>query len=341
VTLYALPRVVPCLWVPHGDRVLEVTATEEVLCDGKNRMTHAINFESQRPALFGLAYRMLGSASEAEDVLQDAFLRVHTAARGDIRKPEAYLRTIVTRLCLDRLKAARTSREQYPGPWLPEPLLTAPPSADPQHTAEQHESITQAFLVLLEALTPQERAVLLLRDVFGYDYTEIAEILQLQPANCRQVLHRARAHLVAHRPRFEVATEQHHTLVARFLAATERGDVEALTQVLADDVTLWSDGGGKMPAPRKPVVGKARVASVLLFFATRIADQLGDARDTMRATVAYVNAEPAILVWVGQQLDSVMVCELAEERIANLRLIRNPEKLRYIASQLGSTMSAS
>ena len=302
-------------------------------------MIDAISFEAQRPALFGLAYRMLGSASEAEDVLQDAFLRVHTAARDDVRTPEAYLRTIVTRLCLDRLKAARTSREMYPGPWLPEPLLTAPPSADPQHAAEQHESITQAFLVLLEALTPQERAVLLLRDVFGYDYAEIAEILQLSPANCRQVLHRARSHLVDHRPRFAVATERHHTLVARFLAATEQGNLEALTQVLADDVTLWSDGGGKIPAARKPVVGKVNVASVLLFFATRIADQLGDARDTMRASVAYVNAEPAILLWIGSRLDTVMVCEMAEEHIANLRLIRNPEKLRYIVSQLRSTGS--
>lgn len=300
-------------------------------------MSDAIIFESQRPALFGLAYRMLGSASEAEDVLQDAFLRVHTAARDDVRTPEAYLRTIVTRLCLDRLKAARTSREIYPGPWLPEPLLTAPPSADPQHAVEQHESITQAFLVLLEALSPQERAVLLLRDVFGYDYQEIAQILQLNQANCRQVLHRARAHLVDHRPRFEVATEQHHTLVTRFLAATEQGDVDALTQVLADDVTLWSDGGGKMPAPRKPVVGSANVASLLLFFVGRIAEQLGEAANTMRATVTYVNAEPAVLVWIGQQLDSVIVCEVAEERIANLRLIRNPEKLHYIASQLGST----
>ena len=302
-------------------------------------MIDAISFETQRPALFGLAYRMLGSASEAEDVLQDAFLRIHSAAREDVRTPEAYLRTVVTRLCLDRLKSARTNREVYPGPWLPEPLLTAPPSADPQHAAEQHESISQAFLVLLEALTPQERAVLLLRDVFGYDYAEIAEILELNPANCRQVLHRARAHLVDHRPRFAVATERHHTLVARFLAATEQGNLEALTQVLADDVTLWSDGGGKIPAPRKPITGSANVASLLLSFATRIADQLGDARDTMRATVAFVNAEPAILVWVGSQLDSVMVCEMAEQHIANLRLIRNPEKLRYIVSQLSATGS--
>lgn len=296
-------------------------------------MTDANSFEAQRPALFALAYRMLGSASEAEDVLQDAFLRVYAAARDDIRAPGAYLRTVVTRLCLDRLKAARATREQYPGPWLPEPVLTAPPSADPQHAAEQHESITLAFLVLLEALTPQERAVLLLREVFGYDYAEIAEILQLQPANCRQALHRARGHLANHRPRFEVATEQHHALVARFLAATEQGDVAALAQTLAEDVTMWADGGGKVPAPRRPVAGATIVASALLFFAARIAETLRDAGATMRATVAYVNAEPAILVWTGQQLDSVMVVTIAEERIAALRLIRNPEKLRYIARQ--------
>ena len=297
-------------------------------------MTDATTFEAHRPALFGLAYRMLGSAGEAEDVLQDAFLRVHTAAPDDVRAPMAYLRTIVTRLCLDRLKAARATREQYPGPWLPEPLLTAPPSADPQHAAEQHESITLAFLVLLEALTPQERAVLLLREVFGYEYAEIAEILQLNTANCRQVLHRAKGHLAGHRRRFEVATAQHHTLVARFLAATEQGDVAALAQVLAEDATLWSDGGGKVPAPRKPVVGRATVANVLLFFATRIADELGDARDTFRPTVAYVNAELAIVVWTQEHIDSVIVFTVEGEQITALRLIRNPEKLWYIARQL-------
>jgi RNA polymerase sigma-70 factor (ECF subfamily) len=251
-------------------------------------------------------------------------------------RPGRTLRTIVTRLCLDRLKAARTSREHYPGPWLPEPLLTAPPSADPQHAAEQHKSITLAFLVLLKALMPQERAVLLLRDVFGYAFAEIAEILQLRPANCRQVLHRARAHLVDHRPRFEVATAQHHALVARFLAATEQGDVAALAQVLAEDVTLWADGGGKLPAPRKPVVGRVTVASVLLWFAGRIADTLGDARNSMRATVTYINAELAVLVWAQQHLDSVIVFTIADDRVTALRLIRNPEKLRYLAFQLRS-----
>ena len=304
-------------------------------------MTDATVFEAHRPALFALAYRMLGSASEAEDALQDAFLRVHTAARDDVRTPGAYLRTIVTRLCLDRLKAARAIREHYVGPWLPEPLLTTPPSADPQHAAEQHESITMAFLVLLESLTPQERAVFLLREVFGYDYAEIAEILQIDPANCRQVLHRARAHLVNHRPRFEVAAEQHQALVARFLAATEQGDVAALTQVLAEDVTLWADGGGKVPAPRKPVVGQATVATALLFFAARIADRLGDARETMRATVAYVNAEPAVLVWTQEHLDSVIVFTIAGKQITGLRLVRNPEKLRYIAHQMRADTSVS
>lgn len=302
-------------------------------------MTDATFFEGHRPALFALAYRMLGSASEAEDVLQDAFLRVHATPRDDIRAPEAYLRTIVTRLCLDRLKSARSIREHYPGPWLPEPLLTAPASADPQQVAEQHESITLAFLVLLEALTPQERAVLLLRDVFGYDFAEIAAMLQISPANCRQVLHRAKAHLADQRPRFQVATAQHHTLVARFLAATQQGDVESLAQVLAEDVTLWSDSGGKVPAPRKPLVGRAKVASALLAFATRIADALGDARDTFRATVAYVNAEPAVLVWTGQRLDSVIVFSIAEEHVTDLRLIRNPEKLRYIMEQVQTERS--
>lgn len=302
-------------------------------------MIDATIFETHRPALFALAYRMLGSASEAEDVLQDAFLRIYAAPRGDIRTPGAYLRRIVTRVCLDRLKAARARREQYPGPWLPEPLLTAPASADPQAAAEQHESITLAFLVLLETLTPQERAVLLLREVFGYDFAEIAAILQLSSANCRQVLHRARAHLADHRPRFHVATAQHHALVARFLAATQQGNVDALAQVLAEDVTLWADGGGKQPAPRRPVLGRTAVAHVLVSFAARIADTLGDARDSLRTTVARVNAELALLVWTQQRLDSVIVFTIVGEQIITLRLIRNPEKLRYIAGQLHTDTS--
>jgi RNA polymerase sigma-70 factor (ECF subfamily) len=290
--------------------------------------------EAHRPFLFALAYRMLGNAGDAEDVLQDVFLRVLAAPRTDVHSPRAYLSTIVTRLCLDRLKSAQAVREHYTGPWLPEPVLTEAAADNPQDIAELHESISLAFLLLLESLTPQERAVLLLRDVFGYEFDEIAAILQLRPANCRQVLHRARERIANRRPRFQVATAQHHALVTRFLAATEQGDVAALTHMLTKDVTLWVDGGGKVPAPRKPVVGGATVAGALLWFARRIAEAAQDTGKTLHAGFAHVNAQPAALVWTGEMLDSVIAFEIDGDKITALRLIRNPEKLRFVASQV-------
>lgn len=288
-----------------------------------------------RPALFALAYRLLGSASEAEDVLQDAYLRFANADAQAIRSREAYLRTIVSRLCLDRLKAAHARREQYLGTWLPEPLLTGDARADPQQQAERHESITLAFLVVLETLTPPERAAFVLHDVFGYPHGEVAAILGLSAANCRQLSHRARERLAAARPRFAPAHEQQRRLVTSFLAAVEGGDVAQLQALLAGDVVFWADSGGKTPAPRRPVRGRAAVSALLPVFLANVLKLVDGDRGAVRGEVAEVNGEPAIVLWLSDRLDSVTVCSLGDGQITALRLVRNPEKLAYIARQLG------
>jgi RNA polymerase sigma-70 factor (ECF subfamily) len=300
-------------------------------------MTDTEAFQSYRPLLFSIAYRMLGSASEADDVLQDAYLRYAGAqSRGEalhqVRSLKAYLSTIVTRLCLDRLKAARTVREQYLGPWLPEPVLTQ--DDDPQGDAERHESITLAFLVLLEALTPQERAVFLLREVFEYEYAEIAEILDLSAANCRQLFHRAKGRVAEGRPRFRPAPERQRQLVERFLAATQRGDMQALTSMLAQDATFWGDGGGKAPSALRPIHGGDAVAKLLIGLARNIERTLNTAFADLRFDLADVNGEAAVLLWVRERLDTVFVYSAIDDRVTAIRAIRNPDKLAYIQRQL-------
>lgn len=209
------------------------------------------NFESYRSLLFSIAYRMLGSASEADDIVQEAYLRYRTAPAGEIRSLKAYLSTIVTHLCLDYLKSARTQREQYIGPWLPEPVLTTDSNIRLSETAEQHESIALAFLVLLETLNPVERAVFLLHEVFDYTYQEIAELLGKSPANCRQLCHRAKESIAGRRQRFTPSRETQLQLMGRFLAACQEGDVQGFMDILAHDVINWSDGGGKAVAARR------------------------------------------------------------------------------------------
>lgn len=304
-------------------------------------MADADPFAPHRPALFALAYRLLGSASEAEDVLQDAYLRYAAAAPAAIRSPKAYLSTIVTRLCLDCLKAAHTRREQYIGPWLPEPLLTRDEGADPQHHAERHESITLAFLVVLESLTPPERAAFVLHEVFEYPHAEVATMLGLSVANCRQLFHRAKARLAEARPRVPPPAPAHQQqLIAGFLAAAEQGDVTTLAALLADDVTFWADSGGKAPAPRRPVQGRTAVAALLPVFVANTLRLVDGDRSALRSTVAEVNGEPAILLWLRERLDSVTVCSLRDAQITALRLVRNPEKLSYIQRQLRAESDA-
>jgi RNA polymerase sigma factor (sigma-70 family) len=220
-------------------------------------------FEAHRSRMFGLAYRLLGSAQEAEDVVQDAFLRWHNAEPAAIAVPSAWLAKVVTNLCLNRLASARVQRERYVGPWLPEPVLTSDGTLGPLDTAEQHDSVSLAVLVLLERLTPSERAVFVLREAFGHGYREIAQILELSEVNCRQLDRRARRRLAELRPRFRPELRQWHRLVERFLVAAREGDLRGLQQLLAADVSAWADGGGKVTAARRPVLGPARVARYL------------------------------------------------------------------------------
>jgi RNA polymerase sigma-70 factor (ECF subfamily) len=274
-------------------------------------------------------------------VLQDAYLRYAAAESqrsagqsAEIRSLKAYLSTIVTRLCLDRLKSARSVREQYLGPWLPEPVLTLDDDLDMQRSAEQHESITLAFLVLLETLTPQERAVFLLREVFEYEYGEIAETLGLGSAYCRQLFHRAKQHIAEGRRRFRPSAERQHHLVERFLAATQRGDVQALASMLAHDATVTADGGGKAPAARRPVHGRDAIAQLVIGIVQKGLRVLRATQEDLRFEIRDVNGEPALLLWVHERLDSIFVYSVVEEQIASIHAIRNPDKLAYIRRQL-------
>jgi RNA polymerase sigma-70 factor, ECF subfamily len=202
-------------------------------------------FETYRPLLFAIAYRMLGSAMEAEDIVQETYLRYQRASKDSIRQMKPFLTTILTRLCLDQLKSARAQRENYIGPWLPEPILTDDGALI---TPNKDDSISMAFLVLLENLSPPERAVFLLREVFDYDYPEIAQIIGKEEAACRQLFHRAKKHITEHRPRYKSSPEAHQQITLRFMQAITEGDVNGLVSLLADEVALWSDGGGKVGA---------------------------------------------------------------------------------------------
>ena len=289
-------------------------------------------FELHREKLFGVAYRMLGSASEAEDVVQDAWLRYDAVARDSIRSPEAFLTTIVTRLCLDRLKSARATREEYVGPWLPEPLLTDG-RAGPEQSAALAESVSLAFMVLLETLTPEERATFLLREIFEYDYESIAEILKTTPANCRQLFHRAKVHLQDRKPRFRDDARRKRELVGRFLAALRDGDAAGFTSVLTADVALWSDGGGKVLAARRPIFGRDHVIQLMIGI-RRTASSMGYDLAQLAMQILDVNGEPALALRMAGRVDSIYTFEFAADGITALRIIRNPDKLRYIAQQL-------
>lgn len=268
-----------------------------------------IDLEAHRPALFGIAYRMLGDRAAAEDVLQEAFLRARDASRVD--SPRAWLSTVVTRLCLDHLKSARVRRETYCGPWLPEPLPTG--------AEVDRETISMAFMVLLETLSPLERAVFLLHDVFDYTHAEIAAIVGEREATVRQILHRAKAHVVAGRPRFSGTREQHGRLLAGFMQACAAGDVGGLERLLAADVVCRSDGGGKATAAQKPVQGAKKAAAFLVGVA-----QKGEANGF---ELVMLNGDPAIVARAGDRVDSVVILATDGERITEVDIVRNPDKL--------------
>ena len=288
-------------------------------------------FEQHRRLLFGIAYRMLGSASEAEDVVQDAYLRAVGSRDAAIREPGAFLATVVTRLCLDRLKAARASREQYIGPWLPEPILLAPDGDAGEERAERAETVGMAVLVLLETLSPLERAVFLLRESFEYPFDEIGAMLNRSAAACRQAYHRARAHLDAQRPRFRATPEQQQALVAGFLAAAREGNLATLAGMLAHDVVCYSDGGGVVAAARKPIHGPAMVGRL---FAGLMKQAKAIATPVYHTAPAWINGTQGLLVWADERLDAVWVFGCGPSAIETIWVVRNPAKLAYLGGRV-------
>ena len=289
----------------------------------------AEEFEALRPSAFAIAYRMLGSASEAEDVVQEGFLRIHRArADGErIESPRAYLSTVVSRLSLDHLRSARVRRETYVGEWLPEPLVTSADD-DPARKAEMADSLSLAFLVLLESLSPEQRAAFLLREVFDEPYDRIAEIVGTSEQNARQLAARARRHVKQRRPRFEASREQREELATRFFAAAEEGDLGGLEQLLAHDVVFRGDGGGKAPAAARAVHGRAKVAR-LLIAGLRALARLGGVT-TRRDEV---NGQPgALFLDRHGRLLGVTILDIAEGQIQGVSAIVNPDKLRHLGA---------
>jgi RNA polymerase sigma-70 factor (ECF subfamily) len=279
-----------------------------------------------RPVSFAIAYRMLGSVSEAEDIVQESLLRVHQAleAGEQIASPRAFLATVTTRRAINELRSARARRESYVGEWLPEPIITDSPD-DPAQQAEMADSLSMAMLVLLESLSPEQRAVLLLHDVFDYRYAEIATIVDKSEQNVRQLATRARKHVEQRRPRFQTTHEQRDELAARFFAAAQKGDLSGLETLLAHDVELTGDGGGKVPALARTMRGRSSVASVIVSW-PRVADLPG-----VSLRPVEVNGDPgALYLDERERLLAVVALEVAGGQITGIRSVVNPDKLAHL-----------
>ena len=285
-------------------------------------MDQAEIFEQYRKLLFSIAYRMLGSVSEAEDMIQETFLRWQSVSGSKVRSPKAYLSAVVTRLCVDRLRASKTRREEYVGPWLPEPLLTEPDGSD---AVMLDESLSMAFLILMESLTPTQRAVFLMREVFDYDYPEISHVVGKSEDNCRQLAHRAREAVAARRPRFESSREQEERLAQRFVEACSNGDMQDLLAVLSEDIVLYSDGGGKVHAALKPVYGPENVSRFLFGI-------LGKTPPGFTTGMARINGHPGVIGYTNGQPMSVVALDAAGGQVQAIRIVVNPEKLKTIPS---------
>jgi RNA polymerase sigma-70 factor (TIGR02957 family) len=294
----------------------------DVLSDSRSDV-----FEEHRNLLFAVSYRMLGTVADAEDVVQDAWLKWSAADRSDVAEPKAYLVRIVTNLALDRLRSARAQRESYVGPWLPEPLLTAPDIAEDVTMAE---SVSMAMLVVLETLTPLERAVFVLREVFGYSYAEIGLAVDRSEVSVRQLGHRAREHVQARRPRFETGPEQRREVTERFFAATLGGDLNELMAVLAPDVTLWTDGGGKVRAALRTIEGADKVARWLAAVMDR--PYAGVQPRDMTFDTAEINGVPGIVINGPAGPLGVFTVDVAGDgHIVAIHLVANPDKLQAVA----------
>ena len=271
--------------------------------------------------LFAIAYRMLGSVMDAEDLVQEAYLRWEDATETDVRSPRAYLTTIVTRLAINQLRAARTKRETYVGPWLPEPLVTE----ETRDTVELAESLSMAFLVLLERLAPVERAAFLLHEVFDFEYAEIARVLDKTEANCRQLVARARKRVGSPEARFQADPAQARRLVEKFTEASFAGDMDGLVALLAEDITLWGDGGGRVPgAAFKPVRGAASVAR----FSLGVLERLVPKETVVRPTE--INGQPGFVAYVSGRPLSALIFDIRDGRIRTIYAIGNPDKLQSL-----------
>lgn len=282
-------------------------------------MTDTDLFTALRTRLFSIAYRMLGTRADAEDVVQDAWLRWHDSARAEVQSPEAWLVTITTRLAIDRLRARMAERESYVGWWLPEPIVELDEQT-PESSAELASEVSMAFMWVLERLSPEERAAFLMRQVFEHDYADIASMLGKSEAACRQMVHRAQERVQRQQPRFDVPKEQHRALLGRFMVAAQLGDRAAMKAMLADDVQLVADGGGKVNSYLRVLHGAGRVAGSFWSLEHLFPQQV-------RYRQARINGEPGLLRYVDGKLESAQSFRIEGERIAAVFIVRNPDKL--------------
>lgn len=287
-------------------------------------MTQTDTFTEYRPLLFSIAYRMLGSVMDAEDAVQETYLRWERADEPGIESPKAYLSTIVTRLSIDQLRSARVQREQYIGPWLPEPLITEE-GADMEERVALADSLSMAFLVMLESLGPVERAAFLLREVFDFEYVDVARIIEKSEANCRQLVHRAKQHVKENRPRFDASTAKAQEIAAQFLHAATTGDMDRLLGLLAGDATLWSDGGGKVAAAINPIYGAEKIARFMVGIMKKAPEHF-DAR------LVEVNGQPGVVTYVGGKPYSAATFDVLDGKICGIRIVNNPDKLQRLPS---------
>jgi RNA polymerase sigma-70 factor (TIGR02957 family) len=287
-----------------------------------------LTFDSHRRRLQGIAYRMLGSVAEAEEVVQDAWLRWHEADKASFDSAEAWLVTVVTRLSIDRLRTAKVQREHYIGAWMPEPTLTESPDT-PEESLERADNISVAFLAVLERLAPEARAAFLMREVFDADYDEVALTLGKSEAACRQLVHRAKAQVQDARPRYQVSRETHQRLLRAFADAAARGSMQDLKALMAEDVELIGDGGGKVQSFSKVLCGNQRLAQLYYSLWRRMGP-------VVRMELVEINGEPGLLRFVDGELESAQTFEIEDERVARIRVQRNPDKLARIARIVAS-----
>ena len=297
--------------------------TQQQTTENNGSINQLEDFNQHRSQLFAIAYRMLGTVMDAEDMVQETFIRWQQAANQTIKSPKAYLTTIMTRLCIDHLRSAKVQREQYVGPWLPEPIVTSK-LADPIALAELSDSLSMAFLVLLERLSPIERAVFLLREVFDYSYEEIGQIVAKSATNCRQIARRSRQHIAFDKSRFQATPQQQERLTYEFTQAFAQGDLQGLLDLLVEDVTAWSDGGGKVVATLKPIQGAPKVARFLRALHRRASKQGW----SYQHELVQVNSRPGVIYKIDGAISSVVTLTIVDNQIHTIYFVRNPDKLQ-------------